>query len=73
LDAEKTMGEQNGTQAGDPTKGAKAMYDLAVMADPPLRCVIGTDAYEKINEKLENYSKSVKKFEKISNSTDVDE
>ena len=36
---------RHGTQAGDPIKGAKAMYELACLPDPPLRVVIGTDAY----------------------------
>jgi NAD(P)-dependent dehydrogenase (short-subunit alcohol dehydrogenase family) len=72
LDAEKAMSERNGKQAGDPKKGAKCMYDLAVMEDPPLRCVIGTDAYTGINDKLDSYRENVKKFEKLSNSTDVD-
>ena len=44
LNAEKTMKERNGTQAGDPIKGAQAFYELGVMDDPPLRVVIGTDA-----------------------------
>lgn len=72
LNAEKTMGERHGTQAGDPKKGAKAMYDLAVLPDPPLRCVIGTDAYKAINGKLDTYRENIKKFEKLSNSTDVE-
>jgi hypothetical protein len=72
LDAEKSMKARNGTQAGDPPKAAQAFYDLAVMKDPPLRCVVGTDAYARINEKLETYKESVKKFEKLSTSTDVD-
>jgi len=73
LDAEKTMGEGNGKQAGDPQKGAKAMYKLACLEDPPLRVVIGTDAYKKIFEKLEEYDGNYKKYKEISNSTDVDE
>ncbi|THV85928.1 NAD(P)-binding protein [Aureobasidium pullulans] len=72
LDAKKSMGERNGTQAGDPKKGARCMYELAVMDEPPLRCVIGTDAYAGINEKLDQYRENVKKFEKLSTSTDVD-
>lgn len=72
LDAKKSMGERNGTQAGDPKKGAKAMYELAVMQDPPLRCVIGTDAYSGIKDKLETYKENVEKFKDLSNSTDVD-
>lgn len=66
------MGKRHGTQAGDPKKGAQAFYDLAVMPNPPLRCIVGTDAYAAINEKLDAYRESVKKYEKLSNSTDVD-
>jgi len=72
MDARKTMGERHGNQAGDPAKAAKVFYDLAVMDDPPLRCIVGTDAYAAINKKLETYTENVKKFEKWSTSTDVD-
>ncbi len=72
IDAKKAMGERNGTQAGDPIKGAKTMYHLAVMEDPPLRVVIGTDAYKAIMGKIESYGENYKKYEKISNSTDVE-
>ncbi|KAL1624230.1 hypothetical protein SLS54_004160 [Diplodia seriata] len=72
LNAKEIMGKRHGTQAGDPKKGAQAFYDLAVMPDPPLRCIVGTDAYSAINEKLDSYRESVKKYEKLSNSTDVD-
>jgi len=43
------------------------------MDDPPLRVVVGTDAYKRINQKIETYSKNIPKYEKLSNSTDVDE
>lgn len=46
--------------------------ELATMSDPPLRCIVGTDAYAAINEKLDKYRDNVKKYEKLSNSTDVD-
>lgn len=72
LNAEKSMKERNGTQAGDPPKAAAAMYELAVMEDPPLRCVLGTDAYKAMGQKLESYGERVKKYEKLSNSTDVE-
>lgn len=72
IDAKKKMQERNGTQAGDPKKGAKAMYDLAVMDDPPLRTVIGTDAYQAIMDKIKKYDEDYKKYEKIANSTDVE-
>lgn len=72
LNARETMGNRHGTQAGDPIKGAQAFYELAVMKDPPLRCIVGTDAYKAINEKLDTYRENVKKYEKLSTSTDVD-
>lgn len=72
FNAKENMAKRNGAQAGDPVKGAAAMYELATMEDPPLRCVIGTDAYAAMETKLENYTKNVKRFEKLSNSTDVD-
>jgi len=72
IDAKKTMGERHGTQAGDPPKGAAAMYKLAVEQDPPLRCVIGTDAYKGISDKLEKYKTNIEKYKDLSNSTDVD-
>ncbi|KAL7008177.1 hypothetical protein EMMF5_002359 [Cystobasidiomycetes sp. EMM_F5] len=72
LDAKKTMGERNGTQAGDPKKGAAVFYELAVIDNPPLRCIVGTDAYERILKKLDTYKENVKRFEQLSNSTDVE-
>lgn len=73
LNAKETMQKRNGTQVGDPAKGAKAMYKLAVMDDPPLRVVIGSDAYKAIFDKLDKYQNNYKKYEELSNSTDVEE
>lgn len=72
LDAKKFTAEWHGKQAGDSYKGAQAFFDLAMLKDPPLRCIVGTDAYAAINRKLEQYQKNVKEFEKLSNSTDRD-
>jgi len=67
------MKERNGTQAGEPYKGSRAMYEIGMMDDPPLRVVIGSDAYQRIMKKIEDYGKLYPKYEKLSNSTDVDE
>lgn len=72
MDAKSSMTKRNGTQAGDPKKGSQAMYELATMSDPPLRVVIGTDAYQGIMGKIKTYDENYKKYEKLSNSTDVD-
>jgi hypothetical protein len=66
----QNMKKRYGTQAGDPRKGARVMYEFAVMEDPPLRVVIGTDAYASIMEKIKQYEEN---YKKISNSTDVDD
>ncbi|TGO25679.1 hypothetical protein BPAE_0075g00340 [Botrytis paeoniae] len=73
LNVKEAMEKTNGTQAGDPEKGAKAMYQLATLSDPPLRVVIGSDAYKVIMAKIEAYGENYKKYEDISNSCDVDE
>ncbi|KAI4267609.1 MAG: hypothetical protein L6R38_008181 [Xanthoria sp. 2 TBL-2021] len=72
LDAKKRAEGRHMTQAGEPIKGAKAMYELAIMKDPPLRVVLGSDAYKAIMGKIDTYSENFKKYEKLSNSTDVD-
>ncbi|KAF1850524.1 NAD(P)-binding protein [Cucurbitaria berberidis CBS 394.84] len=72
INARENAQRRHHTQAGDPAKAAKVFYDLAVMDEPPIRCAVGTDAYTLINKKLESYNESVKKFEKWSNSTDVE-
>lgn len=75
LDAKETMGKRNGTQAGDPIKGGKAMYALANVKDVPLRMVIGSDAYKAMQTKLETYQKNYARedLKQIALSCDVDE
>ena len=65
------MSQFHGNQAGDPAKGAKAMYELAVMENPPLRVVLGDAAYKTVMQKLENYKEEYSRFEELSNSTEV--
>ena len=50
---EATANKRHGNQEGDPAKGAAAMYEFAIMPDPPLRVVIGSDAYKDIMKKIE--------------------
>ncbi|SMQ47989.1 unnamed protein product [Zymoseptoria tritici ST99CH_3D7] len=72
LNAEESMKKRNGSQPGDPAKGARAMWEIAAMDDPPLRVLIGSDAYKGMQNKLKTYGEEVPKYEKLSNSTDVD-
>ncbi|KAL8646023.1 MAG: hypothetical protein Q9210_006376 [Variospora velana] len=70
LDARKKAEGRHHQQAGDPINGAKTMYELAVMKNPPLRVVVGTDAYQGFMDEIEAYLEKDRKYEKISNSTD---
>lgn len=72
INAKENAGRRHGTQPGDPVKAARAMYELATMNNPPLRCVIGSDAYGQMLQKMETYGKEIKNFEALSKSTDVD-
>ncbi|KAF1811653.1 NAD(P)-binding protein [Eremomyces bilateralis CBS 781.70] len=72
LHGHSVMSRQEGYQAGDPVKGVQAFYELAMMENPPLHCVVGTDAYALMKAKLERYAESVEKHKELSNSTDVD-
>ena len=72
IDAKKNMSQFHGNQAGDPVKGAKAMYELAVMENPPLRVLLGSAAYKMVMRKLESYKEEYSKFEELNNSTEVD-
>ncbi|KAK0266819.1 hypothetical protein LTS16_023546 [Friedmanniomyces endolithicus] len=72
MDAKKTMGERHGTQAGDPVKGARAMWDIAQLPSPPLRTVIGSDAYKAIMGKIKTYGEEYPKYQELAESTDVE-
>jgi len=48
------------------------MWEIAKMEDPPLRIVIGSDAYTMVMKKLKEYGELYPKYETLSNSTDVD-
>lgn len=73
INAKETMGKRNGTQVGDPVKGGRAFWDIAKMEDPPLRVVIGSDAYQGVMSKIQEYSENYPKYEKLSKSTDIEE
>ena len=48
----------------------EAMYELAVLKDPPPRVVIGTEAFEAIMRKIGSYGENYRKYEKIFDTTD---
>ena len=71
IDAKENNRLLHGNEDGDPIKGAKAMYELAIMENPPLRVVLGRAAYGMVMEKLERDREGYKRFETLSHSTEV--
>ena len=72
VDVAAAMKKMHEVQMGDPPKGARAIYEAAVLPKPPARLLLGTDAYEWYQGKLEEWSGEMKQNESISRSTDVD-
>lgn len=67
------MRQRHGTQGGDPLKAAKAIYDLAIMKEPPVRIALGSDSYDLVMGKLDDYRRVYTSFEEFSRSTDISE
>lgn len=72
LPAKVNYGKRHGTQVGDPPKAAKAMLDLALHPEPPLRIVLGSDAHAGMEAKMKTYRAEIDKWAPVSLSTDVD-
>jgi NAD(P)-dependent dehydrogenase (short-subunit alcohol dehydrogenase family) len=51
--------QRNGQQRGDPVAAARVIVDAALSAEPPLRLVLGADAIERVETKLESVRRDV--------------
>jgi NAD(P)-dependent dehydrogenase (short-subunit alcohol dehydrogenase family) len=61
-----------GKQPGDPLKAVKAMIDVAEHPNPPLRLLLGSDAYDRAMANLESVRDDFTQWESISRSVDKD-
>jgi NAD(P)-dependent dehydrogenase (short-subunit alcohol dehydrogenase family) len=66
----KYFDEFPGKQPGDPRKAVKAMIDIAEHPDPPLRLLLGSDAYDRATANLESVRKNFAHLEMTSRSVD---
>lgn len=73
MPAESIMAAMGEAQLGDPRKGAAAIHQLAHLADPPLRCLLGSEAFGAMEMKLKQYSETYRDYEHIALPVDVDE
>jgi NAD(P)-dependent dehydrogenase (short-subunit alcohol dehydrogenase family) len=60
----------DGKQPGDPAKAAQVILRMADEPEPPLRLVLGGDALELIDMKLDTYAAERKAWEHVTNETD---
>ncbi|QDW25401.1 SDR family NAD(P)-dependent oxidoreductase [Pedobacter sp. KBS0701] len=64
--------KMDGQQVGDPEKAAAAMISLASMPNPPVHLLLGNDAFQRANSKIEALTKEFKDWKAITISTDFD-
>ncbi|RDX47368.1 NAD(P)-binding protein [Lentinus brumalis] len=57
---------------GDPRKAARAMMQVASMADPPLRVQLGTDALMLVRNKARMTLRDNERYEELAHSTNAD-
>jgi short-subunit dehydrogenase len=63
----------NGKQPGDPGKAADILIELAGNPAPPLRLLLGADAYKRATGKLADMTKEAEKWKEISIGADFEE
>ncbi|KAI0533534.1 hypothetical protein GGR58DRAFT_486104 [Xylaria digitata] len=73
VQAEQVMEAMGAVQVGDPIKGAAAIYALARVPNPPLRCLLGSEAFAVMEAKLKHYGETYREFESIALPVDVDD
>ncbi|KAI0803959.1 hypothetical protein GGR55DRAFT_691316 [Xylaria sp. FL0064] len=70
---ERIMEAMRVAQVGDPIKGATAMYALTHVPKPPLRCLLGSEAFAAMEGKSSHNGETYREFESIALPVDVDE
>lgn len=59
-----------GQQPGDPKKAAQAMLDLANSENPPLRLLLGTDAWGMLQGRMDSFQQNLQAHKDVTLSTD---
>lgn len=65
----KLLAANNGKQPNDPEKAAIAIYDLVQMTNPPLRLLLGLDAYDRAMQKIKQLTSDFERTKAVSLST----
>jgi len=64
-----TLAGNNGKQPNDPEKVVAAIYDIAQMDSPPMRLILGKDAYDRASQNLEQLKSDFEAMKEITFST----
>ncbi|RZJ86391.1 MAG: SDR family NAD(P)-dependent oxidoreductase [Chryseobacterium sp.] len=64
------LNANNGSQPGDPVKAAQAIIGISEMENPPLRLLLGQDAYNRVTAKLKAVSLEIENMKQVTLSTD---
>lgn len=67
------LNDYAGRQLGNPEIAAKAMVDLAHLANPPLHLLLGSDAVDRTKAMLKDFIAEIDQWENVSRSTDFAE
>lgn len=65
-----TLHNNNGNQPGDPEKAAVVIVNIGEMENPPLRLLLGQDAYNRVTKKLTEMLTEIEKLKEITLSTE---
>ncbi len=69
-EAQSRLLQLDGKQSGDPEKAAALIIQTAFDKNPPLRLILGSDAYRRATIKIETLQKEVEAGKDIAASTD---
>ncbi|MFB7592261.1 oxidoreductase [Streptomyces sp. NPDC056169] len=67
----EALANNDGRQPGDPAKAAKAIVDIAEVAEPPLRLQLGADAIERVEAKLDRVRRELDEWRHVALSTGI--
>lgn len=71
--AHQKMNEIDGKQLGNPDKVADTFIELVNNQNPPALLFLGSDAYNRANDKITQLSQQIQQFKNLSASTDFEE
>jgi len=61
---------KSGKQLGDPRKAAQALLQLIAMPAPPAQLLLGSDALQRVRDRLAEASREIERWEALTRSTD---